>query len=92
MTIQPYHLEPEYSSSEEAEEEPVDSGEEEVSQVQSPSIASRWTDSSWCVCERCTVMPSKVERGSQFGKFLIKSLYRTLSILSYDKILIAIEL
>ena len=59
-----------------------DSGEEEVSQVQSSSIESRWTDSSWCVCERCTVMPSKVERGSQFGRFLIKSLYRTLSMLS----------
>ena len=92
MTIQPYQLEPEYSSSKEAEAEPVDSGEEEVSQVQSPSIASRWTDCSWCVCERCTVMTSKVERGSQFGKFLIKSLYRTLSILSSDKILIAVEL
>ena len=31
MSIQPYQREPEYSSSEEAEEEPVDSGEEEVS-------------------------------------------------------------
>ena len=30
MSIQPYQLEPEYSS-EEAEEEPVDSGKEEVS-------------------------------------------------------------
>ena len=31
MSIQPYQLLPEYSSSEEAEEEPVDLGEEEVS-------------------------------------------------------------
>ena len=31
MSIQPYQIEPEYSSNEEAEEEPVDLGEEEVS-------------------------------------------------------------
>ena len=31
MSFQPYQLLPEYSSSEEADEEPVDLGEEEVS-------------------------------------------------------------
>jgi len=31
MSFQLYQLEPEYSSNEEAEEEPVDSGKEEVS-------------------------------------------------------------
>ena len=67
-----------YSSGEEAEEEIV---EEEVSQCQSSSIASRRLDSSWCVCERYTVMPSEVECGSPFGRFLIRGLYPTLSVL-----------
>ena len=51
----------EYSSREEAEEDPVDLGEEEVSQSQSSSIESRRKDYSCCVCKRCTVMPSEVE-------------------------------
>ena len=51
----------EYSSRGEAEEDPVDLGEEEVSQCQSSSIESRRKDYSWCVCKRCAVMPSEVE-------------------------------
>ena len=61
MSIQPYQLEPEYSSSEQGEEEQIDSGEEEVSSLDSLRLESRRTDLSWCECERCCVMPSEVE-------------------------------
>ena len=61
MSIQPYQLEPEYSSSEEGEEELIDSGEEEEASLESSRVESRRTDASWCVCERCQVMPSEVE-------------------------------
>ncbi|CAH3172729.1 unnamed protein product [Porites lobata] len=60
MSIQPYQLEPEYSSSEQGEEEQIDSGEEEVSSLYSSRLESRRTDLSWCECERC-LMPSEVE-------------------------------
>ena len=60
MSIQPYQLEPEYSSSEQGEEEQIDSGEEEVSSLDSLRLESRRTDLSWCECESC-VMPSEVE-------------------------------
>ena len=61
MSIQPYQLEPEYSSSEEGEEEQIDSGEEEASSLDSSRVESRRTDLSWCECERCSVLPSEVE-------------------------------
>ena len=60
MSIQPYQLEPEYSSSEQGEEEQIDSGEEEVSSLYSSRLESRRTDLSLCECERC-LMPSEVE-------------------------------
>ena len=46
MSIQPYQLEPEYSSSEEGEEEQIDSGEEEASSLDSSRVESRRTDLS----------------------------------------------
>ena len=48
MSIQPYQLEPEHSSSEQGEEEEIDSGEEEVSSLDYSRLESRWTDLSWC--------------------------------------------
>ena len=53
MSIQPYQLEPEYSSSEQGEEEQIDSGEEEVSSLDSLRLESRRTDLSWGECRRC---------------------------------------
>ena len=50
MSIEPYQLEPEYSSSEQGEEEQIDSGEEEVSSFDSSRLESRRTDLSWCEC------------------------------------------
>ncbi|CAH3044713.1 unnamed protein product [Porites evermanni] len=61
MSIEPYQLEPEYSSSEQGEEEQTDSGKEEVSSLDSSRLESRRTDLSWCEYERCCVMPSEVE-------------------------------
>ena len=61
MSIQPYQLEPEHSSSEQGEEEQIDSGEEEVSSLDYSRLESRWTDLSWCECERYCVVPSEVE-------------------------------
>ncbi|PFX13828.1 hypothetical protein AWC38_SpisGene22064 [Stylophora pistillata] len=60
MSILPYQLEPEYYSSEEGEEEQIDSGEEEAL-LDSSRVESRRTDLSWCECERCGVMLSEVE-------------------------------
>ena len=61
MSIQPYQLEPEYSSSEEIEERSSDSEEEEIGDLNSSSGESRRTNTSWCLCDRCAVMPTEVE-------------------------------
>ena len=64
MSIQPYQLEPEYSSSEEIEEQGSDSEEEEISNFEPPSRESRRANTdntSWCLCDRCAVMPTEKE-------------------------------
>ena len=59
MSIQPYQLEPEYSSSEEIEEQGSDSEEEEINNLEQPSGETRRTNTSWCTCDRCAVMPTE---------------------------------
>ncbi|KAK2553535.1 hypothetical protein P5673_025020 [Acropora cervicornis] len=61
MSILPYQLEPEYSSSEEIEDHVSDSEEEEIGDLELPSGENRATHTSWCLCERCAVMPTKKE-------------------------------
>ena len=61
MSIQPYQLEPEYSS-EEIEEQGSDSEEEdEIGNLESPSGESRRTNTSWCLCDPCVLMPTEKE-------------------------------
>ena len=62
MSIQPYQLEPEYSS-EEIEEQGSDSEEEEdeIGNLESPSDESWQTNTSWCLCDQCALMPTKKE-------------------------------
>lgn len=62
MSILPYQLEPEYSSSEEIEDLGSDSEEEEIGDMEFPSGENRATHTSWCLCERCAVMPTEKER------------------------------
>ena len=59
MSILPYQLEPEYSSSEEIEVHVSDSEEEEIDDLELPSGENRATHTS---CERCAVMPTEKER------------------------------
>ena len=61
MSILPYQLEPEYSSSEEIEDHVSDSEEEEIGDLELPSGENRATHTSWCLCERCAVMPTEKE-------------------------------
>ncbi|KAK2547481.1 hypothetical protein P5673_032518 [Acropora cervicornis] len=61
MSILPYQLEPAYSSSEEIEDHVSDSEEEEIGDLELPSGENRATHTSWCLCERCAVMPTKKE-------------------------------
>lgn len=61
MSIQPYQLEPEYSS-EEIEEQGSDSEEEdEIGNLESPSGESWRTNTSWCLCDQCALMPTEKE-------------------------------
>ena len=61
MSILPYQLEPEYSSSEEIEDQSNDSGEEETDVLVASSAENRVTDTSWCLCDRCAIMPTEKE-------------------------------
>ena len=61
MSIQPYQLEPEYSSKI-IEEQGSDSEEEdEIGNLESPSGESRRTNTSWCLCDQCAIMPTEKE-------------------------------
>ena len=80
MSIQPYQLEPdhEYSSSEEAEEEPVDSGEEEVLS----QCIELFTAKSTTIIEDFSIL----KRLTAKSHLLIRSLFRQfLNRLSYCK-------
>lgn len=60
LQILPYQLEPEYSSTEErsrSEEEE----EEDDSLLGNADTGVRRLDTSWCLCERCAIMPTEVE-------------------------------
>ena len=61
MSILPYQLEPEYSSSEEIEDQSNDSGAEETDVLVASSAENRVTDTSWCLCDRCAIMPTEKE-------------------------------
>ena len=61
MSIQPYQLESEYSSKE-IEEQGSDSEEEdEIGNLESPSGESWRTNTSWCLCDQCALMPTEKE-------------------------------
>lgn len=62
MSIQPYQLEPEYSSSEEIEEQGSDSEEEEeISNLEWLSGESRQMNTSWFLYDQCAVMLTEKE-------------------------------
>ena len=57
-TVLPYQLEPEYSSTSkrsESEEE-----EEDDSIFPNANTSDCRLDTSWCLCEQCTIMPTEV--------------------------------
>ena len=58
--ILPYQLEPEYSSDEERSESEAEE-EEDDSSLENAGTGDRRSDTSWCLCERCAIMPTKVE-------------------------------
>ena len=62
MSILPYQLEPEYSSSEEIEDHVSDSEEEEIGDMEFPSGENRATHTSWCLCESCLLYTSPSPR------------------------------
>ena len=57
--ILPYQLEPEYSSNEERSESEAE--EEGDSLLVNSGTGDRRSDTSWCLCERCAIMPTEVE-------------------------------
>mgnify|MGYP001792725684 CR=1 FL=1 len=59
--VEPYQLEPEYSSGEERDYDFEESNEEEGFSTQFSSDTSRKTSTSWCSCGKCLVMATVVE-------------------------------
>ena len=57
--ILPYQLEPEYSSTDERSESEEE--EEDDSIFSNANTSDRRLDTSWCLCEQCTIMPTEVE-------------------------------
>ena len=60
--ILPYQLEPEYSSSEERNEsEAEEEGGEDEALASNEIGVDRLSNTSWCSCERCGLMPTEAE-------------------------------
>ena len=66
--ILPYQLKPEYSSIDERSESEEE--EEDDSIFSNANTSDRRLDTSWCLCEQCTIMPTEVESISCKGVFV----------------------